>query len=26
VMGLSPRIAKEEILRRHEYFGQYGKV
>lgn len=26
VMGLSPRIAKEEILRRHEYFGQYGKI
>ena len=26
VMGLSPRIAREEILRRHEYFGQYGKV
>ena len=26
VLGLSPRIAKEEILRRHEYFGQYGKI
>jgi len=26
VMGLSPRIAKEDILRRHEYFGQYGKI
>ena len=26
VAGLSPRIAKEEILRRHEYFGQYGKI
>lgn len=26
VMGLSPRIAKEEILRRYEYFGQYGKI
>eukprot|EP00325_Prymnesiales_sp_UTEX-LB-985_P026056 CAMPEP_0174728646 /NCGR_PEP_ID=MMETSP1094-20130205/52129_1 /TAXON_ID=156173 /ORGANISM="Chrysochromulina brevifilum, Strain UTEX LB 985" /LENGTH=827 /DNA_ID=CAMNT_0015930611 /DNA_START=112 /DNA_END=2595 /DNA_ORIENTATION=+ len=26
VMGLSPRIAKEEILRRHDYFGQYGKI
>jgi len=26
VTGLSPRIAKEEILRRHEYFGQYGKI
>ena len=25
VMGLSPRIAKED-LRRHEYFGQYGKI
>lgn len=26
VMGLSPRIAKEEVLRRHDYFGQYGKI
>jgi hypothetical protein len=26
VTGLSPRIAKEEIMRRQEYFGQYGKI
>ena len=26
VTGLSPRIAKEEILRRNEYFGQYGNI
>ena len=26
VIGLSPRIAKEDVLRRHEYFGQYGKI
>jgi len=26
VTGLSPRVAKEEIMRRNEYFGQYGKI
>ena len=26
VTGLSPRIAKEDILRRQEYFGQYGNI
>ena len=26
VIGLSPKIANEETLRSHEYFGQYGKI
>lgn len=26
VIGLSPRIAKEDTLRSHEYFGQYGNI
>jgi CCR4-NOT transcription complex subunit 4 len=26
VIGISPNIAKEEVLRRFEYFGQYGKI
>ena len=26
VIGLSPNVAKEEILKKFEYFGQYGKV
>ncbi|CDJ46632.1 RRM domain-containing protein, putative [Eimeria brunetti] len=26
VIGIPPSIAKKEILRRHEFFGQYGKV
>jgi CCR4-NOT transcription complex subunit 4 len=26
VIGISPSIAKDEILRRYEYFGQYGKI
>ncbi|UZO14160.1 uncharacterized protein OCT59_005628 [Rhizophagus irregularis] len=26
VIGLSPKIANEEILRSHDYFGQYGKI
>jgi len=26
VIGLAPKIAKEEMLRSHEYFGQYGKI
>lgn len=26
VIGLPPRIANEEILRQHDYFGQYGKI
>ena len=26
VTGLSPRLAKEEIMRRQEYFGQYGRI
>lgn len=26
VIGISPTIAKEEFLRRYEYFGQYGKI
>jgi len=26
VIGISPTIAREEILKRFEYFGQYGKI
>jgi RNA recognition motif-containing protein len=26
VLGLPPKICSEEILRQHEYFGQYGKI
>merc|ERR1719456_322898 len=26
VIGLAPTLAKPEILRKHEYFGQYGKL
>ena len=26
VIGLSPQIAREEVLRRYEYFGQYGRI
>ena len=26
LIGLSPNVAKEETLRRYEYFGQYGKI
>ncbi|CAG8546562.1 3417_t:CDS:2 [Paraglomus brasilianum] len=26
VIGLSPKIATEEILRSHDYFGQYGRI
>lgn len=26
VIGLPPRLANEEILRQHDYFGQYGKI
>ena len=26
VIGLSPNVAKEETLRRFEYFGQYGRI
>jgi CCR4-NOT transcription complex subunit 4 len=26
VIGVSPSIAKEEIITRYEYFGQYGKI
>ena len=26
VIGLAPKIAKEEMLRSHEYFGQYGTI
>lgn len=26
VIGISPQIAREEILRRYEYFGQYGRI
>lgn len=26
VIGLSPAIAKEEVLRRNEFFGQYGRI
>ncbi|CAJ0861448.1 10026_t:CDS:10 [Entrophospora sp. SA101] len=26
VIGISPKIANEEILRSHDYFGQYGKI
>jgi len=26
VVGLAPRIAKEEMLRRPEFFGQYGRI
>lgn len=26
VIGISPNIAKEEVLRKFEYFGQYGKI
>lgn len=26
MLGLSPNVAKEDILRQHDYFGQYGKI
>ena len=26
VIGISPSIAKEDILKKYEYFGQYGKI
>jgi CCR4-NOT transcription complex subunit 4 len=26
VIGVAPSIAKEEVLKRYEYFGQYGKI
>lgn len=26
VIGISPSIAKEEILKRYEFFGQYGRI
>ena len=26
VVGLSPRIADPDILRKHEYFGKFGKI
>ncbi|KAJ1657599.1 transcriptional repressor general negative regulator of transcription subunit 4 [Dispira simplex] len=26
VIGLTPRLASEEVLRQHEYFGQFGKI
>jgi CCR4-NOT transcription complex subunit 4 len=26
VVGLSPRLADPEILKRHEYFGKFGKI
>ena len=26
VIGLSPRLAEPEILRKNEYFGKYGKI
>jgi CCR4-NOT transcription complex subunit 4 len=26
VIGISPNIAKEDLMRRFEYFGQYGKI
>jgi len=26
VVGLSPRLCDAEILRRHEYFGKFGKI
>jgi len=26
VIGLAPSISKETILKRYEYFGQYGKI
>ena len=26
VIGLAPKIAREELLRSHEYFGQYGEI
>jgi RNA recognition motif-containing protein len=26
VLGLSPIVAIEEVLRQHDYFGQYGKI
>ena len=26
VIGLSPDLASEELLKRREYFGQYGKI
>jgi CCR4-NOT transcription complex subunit 4 len=26
VIGVSPSVAKEETLRRFEYFGQYGRI
>ena len=26
VIGLSPRLADPEVLKRNEYFGKYGKI
>jgi CCR4-NOT transcription complex subunit 4 len=26
VVGLSPRLADQEILKKSEYFGKYGKI
>ena len=26
VIGLSPRLAEPDILRKNEYFGKYGKI
>jgi hypothetical protein len=26
VIGLSPRLADAEVLRKHEYFGKFGKI
>ena len=26
VIGVAPSIAKEEVLKKYEYFGQYGKI
>jgi len=26
VIGLSPTLADESLMRRYEYFGQYGKI
>lgn len=26
VVGLSPRLADPEVLKKHEYFGKFGKI
>jgi len=26
VIGLSPRLADAEVLKKHEYFGKFGKI